>query len=376
MQFKRIITAIIKNKHRAIGWFVLLMIVQSFFTIYNIVRIPIDPKNIAILGLTRGRIALIILIIGIDILGFVAWNYFSKLKDHLKSRGTHTKTQQFLQSSALFLMFVFWITIWLPEQRLGEYSEEFERLRPFLLWLGAVGCELFSLIRIFSLSRMWITQAKKDKRAVLFNKTFLFSILITLCFAGLYFYLGNHKSLNSGIVEPASLLITPLQLFLLWIIVIFVCRMGRNGSYFSRKKVILITLAFLFILNCIIFLSMPMACEGDWVGIYPPNYTCYPDIEDAVFHVGSLYTYYGEGILNQWFTDKPIYMLFLSLCQWIVGNQLQGYMSAQVVFLSLIPAAIFLLTFEMADYPGALLASLLSIVAQYNSVHLYSVLGE
>ena len=111
------------------------------------------------------------------------------------------------------------------------------------------------------------------------------------------------------------------------------------------------------------------------VGIYPPNFTCYPDSYDAVYQVGSLYTYFGEGIYNQWFTDKPIYMLFLTVCQWIAGIKLEGYMTVQTFFLCLLPPAIFLLARRLSNYSSALLAAGITIITQYNAVLLYSKLG-
>lgn len=372
MQFNKIFKAITQKKQRTIGWFILFAIIQSFFSIYGLIRIPVDPKNVAVLGLTRGRLALIVFILGLDVLGVLILRSFSRLRDYFKSHLGYTKLKQVLQNIAIILMLVLWITLWLPAYRLGEYFEEYERLRPFLLWLGAVGCELFVLLRIFSLEK---SRTLRDRKISSFRKPFLLSLLLTLCFAGLYFYLRNNLSLSTGIIEPASTPITPMQLFVMWVIVIFIFIIGTKSSLFLKPAVVLITAAIIYILSCIIFLTIPLACKGDLVGIYPPNFTCYPDIHDAVFHVGSLYTYYGEGILNQWFTDKPVYMLFLSLCQWIAGIQIQEYMTVQVIFLSFLPAAVFLLVRKMADYSSALLASLLSIVAQYNSIHLYSKLG-
>jgi 4-amino-4-deoxy-L-arabinose transferase-like glycosyltransferase/cbb3-type cytochrome oxidase subunit 3 len=369
---QKIINLIFRNKSVVMRWFIVLVIIQSLFSIYGIIQIPVDPKNVTTLGLTRARLALIALILGLDTLGIIVLFSLANLKDYLKSHWGYTKLQHVLQAIALTLMFIFWIALWLPKYRLGEFSEEYQRARPFLLWLGAAGTELFMLLRIFSVETHKKNQIEKPRY---FGKSFVVILLITFCFAGLFFYLRANSTFSSGIIEPASSPVTPLQLFLLWFISIVASQVFNHKPYFRQALTLVICAVGIYLVSAAIFLAASLPCKGDMVGIYPPNYVCYPDVHDAVYHIGSLYTYYGEGIYNQWFTDKPLYMLFLTICQWIGGTQIQGTMTTQVLFLSLLPVLIFLLTHKLADYPTALMASLLTVVAQYNSILLYSKLG-
>ena len=360
------------NRPAAFLLFLIIMVLQSLPAIRNIVKIPVDPKNVFLLGLTRGRLLLLGIISALDILAFIL--LFSK---NLRKKAVNVITsiqivRKITHSASFVLAVIFWIVIWLPKYRLGVYWEEYERLRPLLIWLGGVGGELFLLLRIFALE---ISGTSRGKNKPVSLKPLLISIFTTLLIAGLFLFLIKNVGFNSGIIEPAPAPITPLQLFLLWLLVTLLLGAGRKRALFSRPASTLITAALLYLASAILFLSSHLPCKGDMVGIYPPNYACYPDSYDAVYQVGSLYTYFGEGIYNQWFTDKPIYMLFLTVCQWIAGIKLEGFMTAQTLFLCLLPPAIFLLARRLSNYYAALLAAGITIITQYNAILLYSKLG-
>jgi 4-amino-4-deoxy-L-arabinose transferase-like glycosyltransferase len=376
MQFKtrhtRFVEWINKHKQAAFSWFLAVVVLQSLPAVWSIVKIPVDPKNIFLLGLTRARFALLGIIAALDLLAVIL--LFSKnLRKKTAAAFTSSKNaQQVAQSVAFILTVFFWIALWLPKYRLGDFWEEYERLRPFLLWLGGAGGQFFLLLRIFSLEN---SARYKEKHKPVSTSAIVITVFATLCMAGFFLFLKNNVNFSSGIIEPAPAPVTPLQLFLLWLLVTLLLWAGGKKALFSKPLSILITAVFLYLLCAALFLSVRLPCKGDFVGIYPPNYTCYPDSFDAVYQVGSLYTYYGEGIYNQWFTDKPIYMFFLTACQWIAGTRLEGYMTVQVLFLSLLPPVIFLLARRISNYYAALLAAGITIITQYNAILLYSKLG-
>ena len=361
-----------RNKRTTLRWFLILVILQSILSICAIVRIPIDPKNLTGLGLTRGRLALIALIIMLDMLGSICLIYYEAIMRYLRTHVGVRRLYRILQTTALILAAVFWVSLWLPKYRLDTLAEEYERTRPFLLWLGAAGLELFAVLRIFSTEGESRIPEKIKKQN---GKPFLSISLITAVVVFIYLYLKANIPFDSGIIEPASAPVTPLQLFVLWLLMVVFYRVQQKTAFISRPIFIAICAVLLYLLSCAMFLSAPITCKGDMIGIYPPNFTCYPDIHDAVYNIGSLYIHYGEGIYNQWFTDKPLYMLFLAACQWIGGLQIQGYMAVQVIFLSALPVLIFLFVRRLAGLPGAPLAALLVIFHQENAILLYSKLG-
>ena len=369
---RQLFNFMVQNKRTVLGWFVVLVILQSVLSIYAIVRIPVDPKNMTGLGLTRGRLALIALILALDAVGSIGWVFFDTIKKFLHTHFDTQRLYRLLQVTGLVLSVVFWISLWLPKYRLDTLAEEYERARPFLLWLGAAGLEGFILLRIFLTSDEDHGKETKNESR---GKPFAMIFLITVIFAIIFLYLQSKVSFNSGIIGPATAPVTPLQLFLAWLLVVVLYRAQQRTDLVSRPIFITICVVLLFVLGCVMFLSTPLSCKGDMVGIYPPNFTCYPDIQDAVYNIGSLYIHYGEGVYNQWFTDKPFYMLFLAACQWIGGTQLQGYMTVQVICLSILPVMVFLFARRLAGFSSALLAALLLILRQENAIRLYSKLG-
>ncbi|MDK2980813.1 MAG: hypothetical protein PWQ55_1160 [Chloroflexota bacterium] len=373
---QRMLKSMTENKRRLVRGWLLLVILQSLLAITAIVRIPVDPKNVTGLGLTRGRLVLIGLIGLLDCLAAVSLVYYEAIKARLVRLLGAERLRIILQTTALLLMLVFWISLWLPPYRLGTLFEEYERMRPFLLWLGASGLELFAVLRIFRLGREDRPAPDAVQPAERSQGRSIFIILLTTAaLAGLYLYLHAKVPFNSGIIAPAPAPITPLQLFGLWVVSVVFYRLQQRYRFISRPLFIAICVVLLYGLSCGLALAAPLACKGDMVGIYPPNFTCYPDINDAVYNVGSLYIHYGEGVFNQWFTDKPLYMLFLAGCQWLGGMQIGREMVVQVLCLSLLPVLVFLFVRRLAGFPGALLAALLLIVRQVNAIRLYSKLG-
>ena len=368
----KMIKSMAHNKKVVIRWLMALVILQSFLAIYAIVRIPIDPKNLTSLGITRGRLVLIAVIILLDCLVAVGLVYYEAIKTWLYARLGAQHLYRVLQTTALFLTAVLWVSLWLPKYRLNTLAEEYERMRPFLLWLGIAGTELFAVLRIFSVEREDQNPEKIKKQT---GKLFLIIFSITAVIAFIYLCFNANISFNSGIIEPASAPITPMQLFILWALTIALYWPQQKYAFLSRPIFIAIYAVLLYLASSGLSLSVPLACKGDWVGIYPPNFTCYPDVNDAVYNVGSLYIYYGEGIFNQWFTDKPLYMLFLAGCQWLGGMHIQHEMVVQVLCLSILPVLVFLFARRLAGFPGALLAALLLIARQENAILLYSKLG-
>ena len=371
-KLQQLIKFMAQHKRTVLGWFLLLVVVQSIFAIYAIVRIPIDPKNLTSLGTTRGRLALIVVISLLDCLAALGLFYYEAIKTWLSTHPRAQRLYRVLPTTALILMAVLWVSLWLPKYRLDTLAEEYERMRPFLLWLGIAGLELFALLWIFSLERESQNPERIKKQT---GKPFLIIFSITAVFVLIYLYFNANISFKSGIIGPALAPVTPLQLFLFWLLTVVLYRIQQKTTFISQPNFIAICAVLLYLASSGLSLSAPLACKGDLVGIYPPNFTCYPDINDAVYDVGSLYIHYGEGVFNQWFTDKPLYMLFLAGCQWLGGTQIQHEMAVQVLCLSALPVLVFLFTRRLSGFPGALLAALLLIAHQENAILLYSKLG-
>ena len=185
----KIIEWVNRNKPSAFLWFLIIAILQSLPAILNIVKIPVDPKNIFMLGLTRGRFVLLGIISALDILAVILIFSRNLQKKTVDAFASIKIARKIAQSAAFILAVLFWIVLWLPKYRLGGYWEEYERLRPLLIWLGGVGVELFLLLRIFSLK---ISGTSKGKTQPVSLKPLLVSIFATLLVA-VFFLLPNEK---------------------------------------------------------------------------------------------------------------------------------------------------------------------------------------
>ena len=105
---------------------------------------------------------------------------------------------------------------------------------------------------------------------------------------------------------------------------------GRRLLHFEG-----ITYFALWIITVVGWWLLPTPCGTDRPGPFPPNYICYPQVTDSVYSIGSHYISLGQGILNHWFTDKPFYMIFLSVGQALFGWQIDRYLAFQVLIIAL-----------------------------------------
>jgi hypothetical protein len=130
-----------------------------------------------------------------------------------------------------------------------------------------------------------------------------------------------------------------------------------------------------WLLTALVWANTPFICSDDRTGPFAPNFICYPAINDAVYSIGSHYITLGQGIYHHWLTDKPLYMVFLSIGQWLLGPSIEKYILFQVVIIALIPAVLFLLGKKMLGVSGGIFAGTLSLLSGENAILLYRKVG-
>ena len=85
----------------------------------------------------------------------------------------------------------------------------------------------------------------------------------------------------------------------------------------------------------------------------------------------------GQGINNQWMTDKPLYMVFLAIGQWIFGPQTDNYLIfSNIGFYLFVPAILFIVGKRLFTFSYGLLLALLVSSQEYFSIILYRYVGN
>ncbi len=266
---------------------------------------------------------------------------------------------------------LFWITLWLPARNLLALSDEFTRLRPLLLTIELIGLTwltffnwqaLHETYKIPTLSRKWRLPA-------------LCLLGVGLAFLTLKWTLPAVT--EGSIVETPGTPITPLQL----VICLFVFGLARlvtrskSTELKPGKAAGIVAFLGIWAATAAVWALTPFPCGVDRPGPYPPFGNCYPQVKDAVYSIGSHYITLGQGVLNHWPTDKPFYILFLAIGQWLAGPEISKYLLFQVIIVAAAPALLYLLVRKMAGNAAALFITLLLACTGFNAIRLNASLG-
>jgi len=356
--------------------FTIANLIEGVGVIIALLTIPTDSKNAILGGYSLSRL----IILGTAMVIF-AWGIYlifksRKIINLLKKWFEKQKIYNIIKWIGLISGLCLWVTIWLPTERLITYAAMFIRIKPLLLWLELISFQFYLYIKI---SKGDFTFPKWPE-IILFLKRYLW--LWALSFSGivliLILKLFYHDSFENQLYFVPGAPLSPLQLLSALALFVILFLVEQRKTVHLKTKAVWTVFIFLAIW-CITFLvwnKTPFTCTDDRPGPYLPNYQCYPTVNDAVYSIGSHYITLGQGVYNQWLTDKPGYMMFLALAQWLGGQRIDNYLTFQVAFLSLIPALLYLLGKKGMGIAGGLFVALLALLEGSNAILLYQKVGS
>jgi hypothetical protein len=255
-------------------------------------------------------------------------------------------------------------------------AASFVRVKPLLLWLELI---LFQVYLFFKLVLNEVI-LERNKLATK-NRTKIFRIVLITVVIGVSLFvllrILTPGTAGTQLIFPPGAPLSSLQLFLAWLLFIGIYLLERKNSngFYTKLGWILATFLLLWVSTFIIWNSVPFTCTDDRPGPYLPNNQCYPTINDAVYTIGSHYVALGQGIYNHWLTDKPLYMVFLAIGQWVAGPRIDQYLIFQVAVLALILPSLFLLGRWFVGYAGGTFLAVLAMMVGANEIHLYQLVG-
>ena len=320
---------------------------------------PVDPKNAFFLGLSVNRW---ILIIGIStaVVAFItALLQRNRIQPKISIWFSRISGRNGLFFTTLSALALLWVTVWLPPDRWPSLAEEIVRFKPFLIFAELVTLEI---LIYFQWSRIKEKAAEIYFRIKIKRKfgVFVSFITIVILFVVLRIVTENFEG-RMGFTSPGSFL-SPLQI--LFVLLIFIALFQlENRREKKEKQNRLWDFAIFLVIWLGVFLLWtytPFTCVDDRTAAFAPNFICYPQVDDSVYSIGSHYIGLGRGIFNHWFTDKPFYLLFLAVGQWIFGNNIDQYLIFQTAVIALIPAILFLFVKRLLNYSAGLSIAILT----------------
>ena len=321
--------------------------------------IPSDPKNSVLLGLSASRWGMILAAAAIT-LGLLLMTRKPKLVsgwiEKVNAKPVSTRIAVIVMLGVLL-----WLVLLFPAQYLGDFKYNADRLRPLIALVLAIPLILVT-------AGMPGNRQLSAKQAA---RGWLIGAGIVTSLAGVVFALlrGSKMQLAEGsILQPAGTIVTAPQFGLLIAAIVLLVVFVRS---LPKPWLIVGTLA---AISASAWFVTPLPCSNDRLPAMPPNDVCYPQITDAVYSIGSHYIVQGQGVYNHWMTDKPFYMGFLALGQWIFGAEIDHYLILQVLLMAFLPGLLYLLGRKLIGDKWAVLPAGLLILSQFNAIFRYNLL--
>lgn len=358
-------------------YFLLICSLEGLLVLAVLMQIPADPKHQFLWGYSFSRVILISMVFGMTALFFLAVmkkSLFINIFHWLRTLFKHEKLVYFLGFSTFLLI---WIILWLPQERLKDLEANYVRLRPVLFWLGLIGLQLFFLIQKLNqrISFEILYSRIKNNKIML-----LISLGTFLLFAFTYLFLAKESTdFGAGLLffAPGTAL-SSYQMFFAIAGYVF-CLLFLNpgvGKVKSSVKLVLLVFFMIWGITFLIWSATSFSCTNDRMGPFPPNYVCYPAINDAVYSVGSHYITLGNGVNNQWFTDKPAYMVILAIGQWLLGPNIDRYIFFPIFIVSSLPALLFMASKRLLGFYGGLLLASLAVIQEVNQIQYFAQIAS
>ena len=365
-----------RKQKSLISILLILSILETILTFIWIINIPTDPKNSIFLGFSLQRLVLLGLVIVIGLFLVFLLNRKEGVVSLVNKSLKNKALDKTINITGLVVFTLFWFTLWLPPDRLDLFAARFVRIKPVLFLVELVLLQLFLYIKFAYPNKnisLLIKKLTQNKRLV-----FIYFIVIT-SFLLIFIALNQVRSssLLGSLVAPPESIVLPMQVFLAVVLFTFVILIRNKEEKpqpkLSKRRLILFIGIWLFTLAA--WQLSPLPCTDDRPGPYLPNDQCYPEVDDAVHSIGSIYTNLGQGINNGWLTDKPMYMLFLTIGQWIFGPRIDHYLIFQIIMIAFLPALLYLVTSSLLGNSVGLLSAALAMLKGINEIILYKVYG-
>jgi 4-amino-4-deoxy-L-arabinose transferase-like glycosyltransferase len=365
-------------RSRATYMYLLAAVLEGVAAFVFLVRIPGDPNNALLFGMSKTRLVLAVAILaGISAFGFVlfkGWRAASWLENLLERLKGIVKHASVYYATIIVLFLLGWIgahLIWLS----GVLTDEFvlgylSRLLPLIYWLSILSWQTILLLPVLRYDE--IVRWTRTQKLVFKMGSGIFVLLILLWLVISTTGFGIIPDANGWDAPGAPVL--PYQVWLAWIIsAAFFLIEGRLGSIaddpLRRQRWIdaLISLL-IYLLTIWIWTRAPMERAYYAPMERAPNYELYPYSDAAMYDSSAQRLLLGEGFAG--IPRKPLYALMLASFHALAGNEYHAVANLQVLVLTFIPLIVYWLTKSLHSRMAGLIAAIILILRETNAIAL------
>lgn len=364
----------LKNKASLIILFLSSVAVESAATLYSLVSIPSDVKNIAFLGFSSSRLLLISGVAGVflttlflSIWFFISSSNSSYMVEHLDVFFSNSNRQNILITVSVLFFGLGMLFLLTPAERFGEAFAE--RILPVIILVMLLSTQI--LLGWF----LWVEKKIYWFQLIQWKSPLLISAVVLTCFILLWSWIAwsgiGIKREPSGWLSPGTPILAQ-QLLFAWLIALVFISLGRKLDQY--KRIDLIIGVSLWLITSLVWLLEPMLRESYFTPEpTPPNFEYYP-YSDAALYDGFAQNLLIGASRQIGVTHRPLYSLFLALLHVIGGYGFSNTLFIQVLILSLIPVVGYFLTSSLGGRPAGILAALLLMFREKNSIALTNII--
>jgi len=357
-----------KNKSFLLRLFFALTFIESAFVLYLLASIPADTKSALLFGFSASRLALMggvcaVLICALFFL-IVQTERAVNFADEFLSNAKKRRALIAICAVIALAGILFALT---PAERIGEAI--YQRVLPVMALSAIIAAQILAGQFIWRGEKIYWSQIKH------WNPIFISAGVALAFFIAAWIYIAwsgvGIEPQKSGWLTPGTPLLAQQVLFAFALSLVFIV-FGKRLEQ-SKKADIIIALI-LWLAAGVIWQMEPMRLWSYFTPKpTPPNFEYYP-YSDAILHDQfAQHVLIGAG--RQFgLTVRPLYAFCLALLHALLGQKFETIVVAQVFILAITPALIYLLALKLGGRAAAILAALLVIFREKNSIALSNVI--
>ncbi len=369
--------SMLKNRLFLLKIFLLFATIESMVALFVLASIPSDSKNAIFFGFSTSRLLLIgvVFIIFLTATGLLGWLHISRSKtDRLMDfmsvfLSDHKKHQAlvFVFGSIIIFGGVFLL---IPAERLGEAMVQ--RVIPVVV-LG-----MLLAIQVLVFQFLWLERKIYWEQLLRWKHEFSIAGIVLVFFILLWILMAwsgiGVRPEPSGWFPPGTPLLAQ-QVLCAWIIGFGVAFFGMRLNRSSElNKFDYIIVSVLWLVAGLIWWAEPLQRSSYFApDPTPPNFEYYPYSDAA------LYDEFSQNILigtsrRVGLTHRPLYSFFLALLHGLAGQKFETVIFFQVFSVALMVVFIYLLASNLGGRPAGIVAGLLLIFRERNSIALTNII--
>lgn len=359
--------------------FAILSAVEFLIAGSMVLQIEADPKNAFLFGYSLLRILLFL--VNLVFCGaFLSLGMLIRQKKlSFDSFQALSRRHPLSQIAAFFLFAALswgWLSLFSSSYLYGRWIYAFERLRPFSI---ALGLSAFQIILAWVLSfrnlRNFRSILKQIRPLLLSFALFLFVIfgtvlLISITGLGLK---PDAMFFNVPGMPLSGAQFFPILVFLA-LAVIWVPGLTQHLPFLKSWKFDLAIFLLIYLITAAAWNSTPYPQHPDAIPPTPPHMQPYPIVDARVHDSGAISILNGYGINFKGYTDKPLYMTFLSVLHLLGGSDYWTITFLQVCVLAFIPPLLYLLGKSFHSRELGIFIAAVTLLRQRNAIVLSHII--